>query len=168
MKLYHWMSDFSGTPDDSCGSPQRVYARWLGAMRARDSDRALCLYADDAVLLGDLAPGLMAGREGIRQYLDSLIDRHQFDVAPCEVQFRDLGTDLAVAKGVYALLLGGVREADPLEHVLERFTMVFRRDPLSSDWKIADHHSSRVPEPVVAIVPQADGRERPLRRSLLR
>lgn len=157
MKLYHWMTDFSGISSRTLGSPQRVYARWLAALRAEDLDRLLELYADDAILLGDLAAGAKTGAEQIRAYFRDLVHRRRFDITPREVRFRDFGADVVTATGSYAIQFGGGRHPDQVEHVLENFTMVFLRDHRTSEWLITNHHASSSPDLDLAVARRDSG-----------
>ena len=96
--------------------------------------------------MGDLAAGVQTGTEQIRAYFRDLVHHRQFDISPSEVRFRDVGADVVTATGSYAIQFGGARRSDPVERMLESFTMVFRRDYRTSDWLITNHHASSAPD----------------------
>ena len=135
MRVYHQMFDFVGTPGLSLSSPQRVYARWLAALRSGDPERVLQLYADDAVLWGAWTDAPKFGRELIRGDYEKLLRLPGVEIAPRDAKFRTLGKDLVIATGSYELRLGsGARR-----FLQARFTIIFRQDGSSGSWEIFEH-----------------------------
>ena len=127
-------------------APQALYQAWTSAMENRDIDRVLDLYdRDESALWGTLANELKIGRDAIKTYFDSFLDRSSLAIETLNVVYRQPSETIALANGAYAFSLGGPSDSDPIAKVEARFSFVFRKSIDSEDWKILDHHSSKFP-----------------------
>ena len=127
-------------------TPQALYQAWTSTMENRDIDRLLDLYdRDESALWGTLANELKIGRDAIRTYFDSFLDRSSLAIETLDVVYRQPSETIALANGAYAFSLGGSLGSDPIAKVEARFSFVFRKSIDSEDWKILDHHSSKFP-----------------------
>ena len=112
----------------------------------RDIDRVLDLYdREESALWGTLAKELKIGRNAIKTYFDSFLDRSSLAIETLNVVYRQHSETIALANGAYAFSLGGPSDSDPIAKVEARFSFVFRKSIGSEDWKILDHHSSKFP-----------------------
>ncbi len=126
--------------------PQTLYQAWTGAMESRDIDRVLDLYdRNDSALWGTLANELKIGRDAIRTYFDSFLDRSSLAIETLNIFYRQPSKTIVLANGAYAFRLGGLSESDPITKIQARFSFVFRKSIDCEDWKILDHHSSKFP-----------------------
>ena len=126
--------------------PQTLYQAWIGAMESRDIDRVLDLYdRNDSALWGTLANELKIGRDAIRTYFDSFLDRSSLAIETLNIFYRQPSKTIVLANGAYAFRLGGLSESDPITKIQARFSFVFRKSIDCEDWKILDHHSSKFP-----------------------
>ena len=127
-------------------TPQALYQAWTSAMENRDIDRLLDLYdRDESALWGTLANELKIGRDAIKTYFNSFLDRSSLAIETLYVVYRQPSETIALANGAYAFSLGGPSGSDPIAKVEARFSFVFRKSIDSEDWKILDHHSSKFP-----------------------
>ena len=127
-------------------TPQALYQAWTSTMENLDIDRLLDLYdRDESALWGTLANKLKIGRDAIKTYFNSFLDRSSLAIETLYVVYRQPSETIALANGAYAFSLGGPLESDPIAKVEARFTFVFRKSIDSEDWKILDHHSSKFP-----------------------
>ena len=132
-------------PIDST-KPQSAYEAWTNAMESRDIDRVIDLYErDESALWGTLANELKIGRDAIKTYFDSFLDRSSLAIETLNVAYRQPTDSIALANGAYAFSLGGPSLSDPIAKVEARFSFVFRKSIDSGEWKILDHHSSKFP-----------------------
>ena len=127
-------------------TPQALYQAWTSTMESRDIDRLLDLYdRDESALWGTLANELKIGRDAIKTYFNSFLDRSSLAIETLYVVYRQPSETIALANGAYAFSLGGPSGSDPISKVEARFSFVFRKSIDSEDWKILDHHSSKFP-----------------------
>ncbi|HCR31396.1 MAG TPA: hypothetical protein DIV79_15435 [Opitutae bacterium] len=127
-------------------TPQALYQAWTKAMESRDIERVINLYdQEDGSLWGTLANELKIGRDSIKTYFDSFLDRSSLAIETLNVVYRHPSETITLANGAYAFSLGGPEASDPIAKVAARFSFVFRKSLESGDWKILDHHSSKFP-----------------------
>ncbi|MCH2613620.1 MAG: nuclear transport factor 2 family protein [Opitutales bacterium] len=126
--------------------PQTLYQAWIGALESRDIDRVLDLYdRNDSALWGTLANELKIGRDAIRTYFDSFLDRSSLAIETLNIFYRQPSKTIVLANGAYAFRLGGLSESDPITKIQARFSFVFRKSIDCEDWQILEHHSSKFP-----------------------
>lgn len=115
-------------------------------MESRDIGRVIELYdVEESALWGTLANELKIGREAIKTYFDSFLDRSSLAIETLNAVYRQPSETIALVNGAYAFSLGGADLSDPIAKVEARFSFVFRKSLDSGTWKIIDHHSSKFP-----------------------
>jgi uncharacterized protein (TIGR02246 family) len=126
-------------------SPEAVLAAWAEAYATNDGPRCALLYTEDARLWGSVSRAQTVGRAAIADYFG----RVRPGATAIAVRFRDFAlrpvtADVAIASGRYTfvrILPDGTERLEP-----SRFSMTFVRGA-DGAWRIADHHSSRMPPP---------------------
>ncbi|HYF06221.1 MAG TPA: nuclear transport factor 2 family protein [Acetobacteraceae bacterium] len=123
--------------------PPALLRAWAEAYATNDGPRAAALYTEDARLWGSVSREQTVGHAAIARYFG----RARPGAAQIAVRFgehglRLLSADVAVASGHYTFLrrnAEGVESEEP-----SRFSMTMLRGA-DGAWRIADHHSSRLP-----------------------
>lgn len=117
---------------------------WNLALASLDPERVAKRYWDNAVLLATVSNRPRMDHESIRDYFEHFLENHprgRIDTRSVQVL-----CNTAVDMGTYSFSLmdagGAVRE------VAARYTFVYTFH--DGEWRIAHHHSSAMPEPVVA------------------
>jgi len=118
---------------------QELFTAWDAALRTRDPDTVVALYAPDAVLLPTFSNQVRRSPEAIRSYFVKFLVRGP-SASVEDGSVRVYG-DVAVHSGIYAFAFS----SGPLRDARARFTFVYRRE--SDAWRIVEHHSSAMPEP---------------------
>lgn len=123
---------------------------WNLALASLDPERVAKRYWDDAVLLATVSNQPRTDHESIRDYFEHFLANHprgRIDTRTVQVL-----CNTAVDMGTYSFSLmdpaGAVRE------VAARYTFVYTFH--DGEWRIAHHHSSAMPEPVVVTVAKAE------------
>jgi uncharacterized protein (TIGR02246 family) len=115
---------------------------WFAALESGDPHRVAALYAPDATLLPTISNQMRATPDEILAYFERFLQmaprgmKHAQNISVYE--------RIAINSGVY-----GFVTHDPAAGAAEitcRFTFVYRKD--SAGWKIIEHHSSMMPEPL--------------------
>jgi uncharacterized protein (TIGR02246 family) len=119
----------------------RLFEQWNAALATGDPDAVTELYAEDAILLPTVSNKVRHNHEEIRDYFVSFLARQPQGVID-EANVRILSDDLALNSGVYTFSFGDGSQ------VSARFTYLYRR--INGKWKIAEHHSSAMPETTAA------------------
>ena len=120
-----------------------LFDLWNAALQTGSPELVASLYAPDAVLLPTVSNRVRTTRAEIVDYF-----QHFLALQPrgaINQQFiRILSPDLALSAGIYTFDV--VREGRP-EQVTARYDFLYKR--VNGRWLIVDHHSSKMPEPVV-------------------
>ena len=127
-----------------------LFARWNAALASGDPDAVTALYAEDAVLLPTVSNQVRHNHEEIRDYFVNFLAKNPQGVIN-ESNIRSLSSDVVINSGVYTFTFGNG------DRVTARFTYLYRK--VGGEWKIAEHHSSAMPEPVTAAAEKADTEE---------
>ncbi|MFC8190571.1 SgcJ/EcaC family oxidoreductase [Cellulomonas sp. NPDC057328] len=116
---------------------RRLFTTWDAALATGDPERVDALYADDAVLLPTLAPGIHdTSAERVGYFENFLANDPSGSID--EGVVRVLGKDVATHSGLYTFTFAATGDV-----VHARFTFVYERD--HGRWEIVEHHSSLVP-----------------------
>ena len=131
-------SAFGGPKEDVAA----VTAKWGETLAQNDPDKAVSLYAADAVLWGTLSPTIRADRAALRDYFVGA-----FKVLPgLKVSFGEqlirVYGNTAVNTGYYTFSY--TKDGEP-KTLPARYSLVFVKD--GQNWMIVDHHSSAMPTP---------------------
>lgn len=121
----------------SAAEIRRLFTTWNRALATGDPHRVDALYADDAVLLPTLAPGVHDTSEERVGYFEDFL-ANEPSGAVDEGVVRVLGKDVASHSGLYTFTFAATGDV-----VHARFTFVYERD--HGRWEIVEHHSSLVP-----------------------
>ena len=119
-----------------------LFDLWNAALQTGSPELVASLYAPDAVLLPTVSNRVRTTRAEIVDYFQhflALQPRGRLNSS----FIRILSPDLALNAGVYTFDV--VRDGKP-EQVTARYDFLYKR--VNGRWLIADHHSSKMPEPI--------------------
>lgn len=117
----------------------QLFERWNTALATGNPDEVTTLYAEDAILLPTVSNRVRHNHAEIRDYFVAFLEKRPQGVID-ESNVRELSDDLAINSGVYTFTFGNG------DSVTARYTYLYRR--VNGEWKIAEHHSSAMPEAV--------------------
>lgn len=115
--------------------------QWFAALESLDPAVVSGLYAPDATLLPTISNKTRSTPEEIHAYFSRFLlmqpkgRKHAQNISVYE--------KIAINSGVYSFQTQG---SNGVEEIVCRFTFVYRKD--QAGWKIIEHHSSMMPEPV--------------------
>lgn len=115
-----------------------LFTDWNEALQSGCADKVTALYESDAILLPTVSNQVRHNHDEIKDYFVNFLALKpvgQID----ESNIRLLG-ELAIHSGVYTFTFKGNASAQA------RFTFVYRHN--GTCWKIIEHHSSKMPEPL--------------------
>lgn len=115
-----------------------LFADWNETLATGDPAQVNEMYAEDAVLLPTLAPGVRDTSEEREEYFEGFLEGQPTGVID-ELVARSTGPDSLVSSGLYIFTMAETGAVVPA-----RFTYVYEYD--GEEWLIVSHHSSRVPE----------------------
>jgi uncharacterized protein (TIGR02246 family) len=118
---------------------KNLFDRWNTALQTHDPDAVTALYSRDATLLPTVSNKMRRNHAEIRDYFEVFLRSKPRGVVD-ESNVRDFG-DLAIHSGIYTFELTTDGETSKVPC---RFTFVYRNE--GGEWKILEHHSSRMPE----------------------
>ncbi|BAQ47692.1 MULTISPECIES: SgcJ/EcaC family oxidoreductase [Methylobacterium] len=127
-----------------------LFDRWNASLATLDPAKVTANYAPDAVLLPTVSNVPRTDRAMIQDYFVHFLEKHPQGVI--NTHTIRIGCNLATDVGTYTFLVDGKK---PGEHVVvpARYSFVYvLRD---GEWLIAHHHSSAMPEPVIAVTAAA-------------
>jgi uncharacterized protein (TIGR02246 family) len=113
-----------------------LFDQWNGALATRDPDKVVAQYAPDAILLPTVSNRVRHNHAEIKDYFEHFLAKGPNGKID-EANVRQFG-DVAINSGVYTFDFAGG------DKVQARFTFVYRK--VDGEWKIAEHHSSAMPE----------------------
>lgn len=113
-----------------------LFDRWNDSLQTRDPDKMLEHYAPDAILLPTLSNKVRHNHAEIKDYFEHFLAKGPKGKID-ESNVRLFG-DVAINSGVYTFDFANGTS------VQARYTYVYRK--LDGEWKIAEHHSSAMPE----------------------
>lgn len=123
------------------GEIKSLFDDWNAALETRDPKKVAALYDKDGILLPTVSNQVRYNHGEIEDYfIDFLAKGPSGTINDSSVRIFDR---IALHSGVYTFTF---RAGSP---VTARFTFVYRRD--GQGWKIVEHHSSQMPEPVALI-----------------
>jgi uncharacterized protein (TIGR02246 family) len=122
---------------------EAVATKWMALVtsgRKTASEEVTNLYTKDAVLIGADSTEMRNSPEGIRSYFNTFTRQPNLAITGYSGNVRVYG-DSAVETGYYTF---AYNKGEKRETVPARFSIHYRR--VDGEWKINDHHSSRLPE----------------------
>ncbi len=114
-----------------------LFDNWNDALQTLDSQTVTDLYAQDAILLPTVSGKVRHNHEEIKDYFDHFLQLEPKGTID-EHNVRLFG-DVAVNSGIYTFDLNSG------DSVQARYTYVYRKT--EGEWKIVEHHSSKMPDP---------------------
>lgn len=121
-----------------------LFDRWNAALATGKPAEVVALYAPNGILQPTVSNEVRVGPEAIERYfVDFLRLKPHGTINYREV--RVLDADTALDSGVYTFAI--TKDGKPAQ-VQARYTYVYEK--VGGEWKIANHHSSAMPEPVPA------------------
>jgi uncharacterized protein (TIGR02246 family) len=117
----------------------QLFSNWNDAIQTGDPDKVTAMYAEDAVLLPTVSNQVRHNHSEIRDYFVSFLAKSPSGEIN-ESNPRQLTDDLVSNTGVYTFTFGDGAQ------VMARYSYLYKR--IGGEWKILEHHSSMMPEPV--------------------
>ena len=114
-----------------------LFAQWNQALQSGDPKQVTALYDENAILLPTLSNKVRHTHEEIEDYFVHFLAKGPSGkIDEANVRIHD---NIAINSGVYSFTFADGTSAKA------RFTYVYQRK--GEEWKIAEHHSSLMPEP---------------------
>jgi len=117
----------------------QLFRNWNDAIQTGDPDKVTAMYAEDAVLLPTVSNQVRHNHAEIRDYFVSFLAKSPSGEIN-EANPRQLTDDLVSNTGVYTFTFGDGAQ------VMARYSYLYKC--IGGEWKILEHHSSMMPEPV--------------------
>ena len=117
----------------------QLFSNWNDAIQTGDPDKVTAMYAEDAVLLPTVSNQVRHNHSEIRDYFVSFLAKSPSGEIN-ESNPRQLNDDLVSNTGVYTFTFGDGAQ------VMARYSYLYKC--IGGEWKILEHHSSMMPEPV--------------------
>ncbi len=117
----------------------QLFSNWNDAIKTGDPDKVTAMYAEDAVLLPTVSNQVRHNHAEIRDYFVSFLAKSPSGEIN-EANPRQLSDDLVSNTGVYTFTFGDGAQ------VMARYSYLYKC--IGGEWKILEHHSSMMPEPV--------------------
>ena len=117
----------------------QLFSNWNDAIQTGDPDKVTAMYAEDAVLLPTVSNQVRHNHSEIRDYFVSFLAKSPSGEIN-ESNPRQLTDDLVSNTGVYTFTFGDGAQ------VMARYSYLYKC--MGGEWKILEHHSSMMPEPV--------------------
>lgn len=117
----------------------QLFSNWNDAIQTGDPDKVTAMYAEDAVLLPTVSNQVRHNHAEIRDYFVSFLAKSPSGEIN-EANARQLTDDLVSNTGVYTFTFGDGAQ------VMARYSYLYKC--IGGEWKILEHHSSMMPEPV--------------------
>ena len=117
----------------------QLFSNWNDAIQTGDPDKVTAMYAEDAVLLPTVSNQVRHNTAEIRDYFVSFLAKSPSGEIN-EANPRQLTDDLVSNTGVYTFTFGDGAQ------VMARYSYLYKC--IGGEWKILEHHSSMMPEPV--------------------
>jgi len=117
----------------------QLFSNWNDAIQTGDPDKVTAMYAEDAVLLPTVSNQVRHNHSEIRDYFVSFLAKSPRGEIN-ESNPRQLTDDLVSNTGVYTFTFGDGAQ------VMARYSYLYKC--IGGEWKILEHHSSMMPEPV--------------------
>ncbi|KAI3434964.1 hypothetical protein D9Q98_003017 [Chlorella vulgaris] len=126
---------------------------WNSALQTGDPEQVANLYADDGILLPTVSNQLRPDHAGKVDYFTSFLQLKPFGtIDDSFVRFLTPERDVGSNSGIYTFAL--VKEGKPVK-VQARYSFIYRK--IDGVWKITEHHSSAMPEPVAEPLDEVRG-----------
>lgn len=125
-------------------SPESIakqnFAKWNAALLTKDARQVADLYTEDATFLPTVSPEFKKGQGGAEEYFRHFLEKDPEGAVIADT-VQPVSADCYLHSGMYDFEVGPKEQR---EIVKARFTFVWQKDA-DGQWKIAHHHSSRIP-----------------------
>eukprot|EP00775_Hariotina_reticulata_P002341 gene2341-2649_t len=118
-----------------------LFDKWNAALATKNPENVANMYGHDAVLLPTVSNEVRTTRAGIVDYFTNFVKLSPQGKVD-QSQIRLLSPGVALHSGVYSFTLQPIEGEAKI--VQARFTFLYRK--YNGEWKIAEHHSSAMPE----------------------
>jgi uncharacterized protein (TIGR02246 family) len=123
-----------------------LFDLWNTTLQTGDPEKVASLYAPDGVLLPTVSNKVRPDHASKVDYFTAFLQLKPFGtINESHVRFLNTQKTLAANSGVYTFQL---QKPDGPASVQARYSYIYRK--VDGVWKIAEHHSSAMPEPVAA------------------
>lgn len=123
-----------------------LFDRWNAALATGNPKAVAALYAPNGVLQPTVSNEVRVGPAAIERYFVDFLKAKPQGVIDFR-EIRMLDADTALDAGVYTFTL--TKDGKPVK-VQARYTYLY--EMVDGEWKIMNHHSSAMPEPVPASI----------------
>lgn len=121
-----------------------LFDRWNAALATGNPSEVVALYAPDGILQPTVSNEVRVGPDAINRYFVDFLKLEPHGTINYR-EVRVLDADTALDSGVYTFAI--TKDGKPAQ-VQARYTYVYEK--VDGEWKIVNHHSSAMPEPVPA------------------
>jgi uncharacterized protein (TIGR02246 family) len=133
------------SPTSAPESIKQALQIWLDAVASHTPEKVAALYDTDAVLLPTLRNAVHDTPAERLDYFQMFATMPEIKGKVEEQHPRLLDENTAVNGGIYTFSF--LQDGKPV-NVTARFSFTYKKE--NGEWKIVEHHSSRLPEPVAA------------------
>lgn len=128
---------------------EEQFQLWNEALQTGDPERVVDLYAPESVLVPTMSNVVRYDRAGKVDYFKSFLEHKPVGIiTEHAAQFLDEQHSSAASSGLYTFNI--TTAAGKQEQLQARFTFVYTRREGRPGWEIVQHHSSKLPQAVVA------------------
>jgi len=121
-----------------------LFDRWNNALQTGDSAAVTAYYSNDAVLLPTVSNQVRTDHEGIQDYFSYFLALQPN--GRIDEQNISINGNIAIDAGIYTFTL---TKDGQEQKVQARYSFVYERQN-DGEWLIVNHHSSAMPEAIVA------------------
>lgn len=126
--------------DGADSNPYELLNSWKRNIDTKNLDGVVNDYSEDAILLATFGKQILYGSKSIKGYFDDLFKKQNLSVEFINPDFVEKFKEVYIVAGVYNFKY---RENNIDKVVKARYTFVL--EPINGVLKIAEHHSSVVP-----------------------
>jgi uncharacterized protein (TIGR02246 family) len=125
------------TEDELRAEARALFDDWNAALATGDPAAVDAKYAEDAVLLPTVSPGIHETSEERLAYFEGFLQNEPQGVITEDV-VQSVGPDAISHSGLYSFTMGATGDVVPA-----RFTFDWKK--VDGEWRIVEHHSSKEP-----------------------
>ena len=140
LKKNEVLNEKKSNIDGSDTNPYELLNSWKKNIDTKNIDGVVNNYSEDAILLATFGKQILYGSKSIRNYFIDLFKKKNLSVDFINPDFVEKFKEIYVVAGVYNF---NYTENDVKKVVKARYTFVL--EPINGVLKIAEHHSSVVP-----------------------
>lgn len=119
---------------------EEAFSKWRSALTTGNAKNVVELYDTDAVLLATLSANPITTQEGRIKYFTKLVAKPKLSASVQEEHIRLLDKNNVALSGLYTFKF---EEDEKTVEIPARYSFVYEK--INNNWKIVEHHSSRIP-----------------------